>query len=69
MSTNEQLPNSVDEHNPLEAASLLWLKVLVTTRWTAILVVIIASLVATRLFHISFATLPVVHHLWLYGGI
>jgi signal transduction histidine kinase len=59
MSTNEQLPNSVAERNPLEAASLLWLKVLVTTRWTAILVVIIASLVATRIFHISFATLPV----------
>ena len=58
MSTNEQLPNPVAERNPLEAASLLWLKVLVTTRWTAILGVIVASLVATRLFHISFATLP-----------
>jgi signal transduction histidine kinase len=47
------------ERSPQEAALMIWLKVLITTRWTAIPVVIIATLVATRVFNITFATAPV----------
>ncbi|HEY77804.1 MAG TPA: HAMP domain-containing histidine kinase [Dehalococcoidia bacterium] len=47
------------ERSPQEAALRIWLKVLITTRWTAIPVVIIASLVATRVFNIAFPTAPV----------
>ena len=36
------------ERSPHEAALMIWLKVLITTRWTAIPVVIIATMVATR---------------------
>jgi signal transduction histidine kinase len=55
------IANSIEtepEHNPQEAALMIWLKVLIATRWTAILGVIIATLVATRVFHIGFSTLP-----------
>jgi len=47
------------EYTPEEVALLMRLRVFVTMRWLAILGVIIATLVASLLFHISFPTLPV----------
>jgi signal transduction histidine kinase len=47
------------ERSPQEAALMIWLKVLIATRWTAIPVAIIASLVATRVFDIAFSVAPV----------
>jgi len=44
------------EHNPEEAAFRMWLRVFVTVRWITILGVLVATLVASRLFHISFPT-------------
>jgi len=58
VTTGSQLSRMVPERNPQEVASFLWLDVLFVTRWTAILGVIVATLVATQVFHISFATLP-----------
>jgi signal transduction histidine kinase len=47
------------ERNPQEAALMLWLKVLITTRWTAILGVLIATLVAVYWANIGLQTIPV----------
>jgi len=60
ISLNKKLPaeQSVTQRTPHEGALMIWLRVLFITRWTAILGVIIATLVATRVFHISFPTLP-----------
>ncbi len=62
MATLNDRPSPIEtepERNPQEAALMIWLKVLIATRWIAIPVVIIATLVATRIFHIGFVTLPV----------
>ena len=47
------------EYAPEEAALLTRLRVFITMRWIAIVGVIIATLVASTIFHISFPTLPV----------
>lgn len=47
------------EYAPEEAALLMRLRVFITMRWLAIGGVIIATLVASTVFHISFPTLPV----------
>ena len=47
------------ERSPAEAAGMLRLRVLCTLRWFVILGIIIITLVATKVFHISFPTLPV----------
>lgn len=47
------------ERNPQEAALMIWIKVLSTTGWTAILGVLIATLVAIYGFKISFSATPV----------
>ena len=59
MVTSEVAGLTASERNPQEAALMMWLKVLIATRWTAIIGVIIATLVATRVFNISFPTVPV----------
>ncbi len=53
------LKETEHERNPQEAALILWLKVLIATRWTAILGVIVATLVASYGFGIGFPTTPV----------
>jgi len=47
------------EYSPEEAALMMRLRIFVAMRWIAILGVIIATLVATQVFQISFPTLPV----------
>ncbi len=47
------------EHTPEEAALIMRLKVFCRMRWFAILGIIIATLVASMVFHIGFPTLPV----------
>ena len=47
------------EYLPEEAALLMRLKVFVNMRWLAILGIIVASLVASQIFHISFSAFPV----------
>lgn len=47
------------EYTPEEAVLMMRLRVFVTMRWLAILGVIIATLVASAVFHIGFPTLPV----------
>lgn len=47
------------EYTPEEAALLLRLRVFISMRWLAILGVVSATLTASRVFHISFPTLPV----------
>lgn len=42
------------EHNPEEAAIRTWLKVFITVRWITILGIIVATLVASTIFHIAF---------------
>jgi len=44
-------------HNPEEAAIRMWLRVFVTIRWITILGILVATLVASRIFHIGFPTL------------
>jgi signal transduction histidine kinase len=44
------------EHNPEEAAFRMWLRVFITIRWITILVIITATLVASRIFDIGFST-------------
>lgn len=53
------LKETEHERNPQEAALMIWLKVLLATRWTAILGVIVATLVASYGFRIAFPTPPV----------
>ena len=59
LSDRSTIMGNYPERNPQEAALMIWLRVLVATRWTAIPMVIIATLIATKVFHISFLTLPV----------
>ncbi|MBI4304449.1 MAG: HAMP domain-containing histidine kinase [Chloroflexi bacterium] len=47
------------EYTPEEAALLLRLRVFITMRWLAILGILVATLVASRLFSVSFPTVPV----------
>jgi signal transduction histidine kinase len=47
------------EYSPEEAALLMRLRVFVNMRWLAIVGVVIATLVASLVFHIDFPTLPV----------
>ena len=47
------------EYLPEEAALLMRLRVSVNMRWLAILGIIIATLVASQIFHVSFSALPV----------
>jgi len=44
------------ERNPEEAAFRMWLRVFVTIRWITILGILVATLVASRIFHIGFPT-------------
>ncbi len=47
------------EYTPEESALVMRVGVLVNMRWLAILGVIIATLLASQVFHISFSALPV----------
>ena len=47
------------EYTPEEAALLLRIRVFVNMRWLAILGIIITTLMASQVFHISFSTFPV----------
>ncbi len=47
------------EYLPEEAALLMRLRVFVNMRWLAILGIIIATLVASQIFHVSFSAIPV----------
>jgi len=44
------------EHNPEEAAFRMWLRVFITVRWITILGILVATLVASQVFHIGFPT-------------
>jgi len=58
--SNERLTEQTEaEYTPEEAALVMRLQVFVTMRWIAVLGVVIATLVASLVFHISFPTLPV----------
>jgi len=46
----------LEEHNPEEAAFKMWLRVFITIRWITILGILVATLVASRIFHIGFPT-------------
>ena len=57
---NKLLPEEGEaEYLPEEAALLMRLRVFVNMRWLAILGIIIATLVASEVFHIGFVTFPV----------
>jgi signal transduction histidine kinase len=47
------------EHNPEEAAFRMWLRVFITIRWITILGILVATLVASQVFHIGFPTTAV----------
>ena len=58
--TNEILTKKeAAQFTPEEAALLMRLRVFVNMRWLAILGVVVATLVASQVFHIGFPTLPV----------
>ena len=59
MSNQFPIEEGTAEHLPEEAALLMRLRVYVNLRWLAILGIVIATLVASQLFHIGFPTLPV----------
>ncbi len=59
MSNQFPIEEGTAEHLPEESALLMRLSVYVNLRWLAILGIIIATLVASQLFHIGFPTLPV----------
>ncbi len=59
LGNNFSIREGESEHSPEEAALVMRLRILVRLRWFAIFGVIIATLVASRVFHISFPTLPV----------
>jgi signal transduction histidine kinase len=61
MSLSNSFPAEEDafEYTPEEAALMTRLRIFVRLRWVAILGVIIAALVASRVFHIGFSILPV----------
>ena len=47
------------EHTPEERALMLRLRVYINMRWLIVLMVVIATLVSSKVFHIEFSTLPV----------
>jgi len=47
------------EHTPEERALMLRLRVYVNMRWLIVLMVVFATLVSSKVFHIGFSTLPV----------
>lgn len=59
MSNRLSAGDSETEYSPEEAALIMRLRLFVTMRWIAILGVVIATLVATNVFHVSFPTIPV----------
>jgi len=61
MSLSDNLASGEREHQytPEEAALLMRRTILIRLKWFAILGVIIATLVASQVFHIGFPTLPV----------
>lgn len=59
MNNNALREQGPPESIPEEAALLMRLRVFVIMRWLAVLGVIIATLVASTVFHIGFSTLPV----------
>jgi signal transduction histidine kinase len=46
----------LEEHNPEEAALRVWLRVFITIRWITILGILVATVVASQVFHIGFPT-------------
>ena len=61
MNLSNSFPAEEDEweHTPEEAALMTRLRIFVRLRWFAIIGIIIAALVASRVFHIGFSILPV----------
>ncbi|MFC1913503.1 hypothetical protein ACFLX7_04880 [Chloroflexota bacterium] len=59
MSSRRLIEKSELEYTPEELAVLMRLRVFITMRWLAISGVIIATLLASTIFHIDFPTLPV----------
>jgi signal transduction histidine kinase len=59
VSNSQLIKRSEAEYTPEEAALVMRLQVFVTMRWLAVLGVVIATLVASLVFHIGFSTLPV----------
>jgi hypothetical protein len=59
LANNLSAEDTKTEYSPEEAALMMRLRIFVAMRWLAILGVIIATLVATQVFQISFPTLPV----------
>jgi len=59
--SSSKLMNSEDsrEYSPAEAALMMRLRVFLIMRWFVILGIVIATLVATNIFHIGFPVLPV----------
>jgi signal transduction histidine kinase len=47
------------EHTPEERALVLRLRVYINMRWLIVLMVVFATLISSRVFHIGFSTLPV----------
>src|SRR4030042_6828457 len=50
---------SATEHTPEERAVLFRLGVYIKIRWLIVLMVVFSTLFASKVFHISFSTLPV----------
>jgi signal transduction histidine kinase len=59
MSTESNVKEQPQNYTPEEAALLVRLRVFVNMRWLAILGVLGATLVASKIFHIGFPTIPV----------
>lgn len=59
MNTALSITGDPVNYTPEEAALLVRLRVFVSLRWLAILGVLIATLVASLVFHIGFPTVPV----------
>jgi signal transduction histidine kinase len=59
MSSTSAEASKTTDYSPEERALILRLRVYVNLRWVAILAIVISTLVASMIFHISFPTLPV----------
>ena len=59
MSSTSAEASKTTDYSPEERALILRLRVYVNLRWVAILAIVISTLVASMVFHISFPTLPV----------
>ena len=59
LSNNFSIKEGEPERSPEETALVMRLRIFVRLRWFAIVGVIIVTLVASRVFHISFPTIPV----------